>query len=323
METFGRRIQEPAAPAAMAAHSTVTLVALAILAAMAALVAAHVWINVLQVSFVRPIGPLFNSIPASREGWAPWYVAPLVTAIVAFAVLLLIFRRPNRMTIVAFTGAGLGLVVLAATMALWVKNVGYTWYFVPGTTVAMIANVVWQMLGLAFGRAVELLIGEPLLVLAGAAIGAMLGRLAGLPLGAHFRRPPIGARADATTTQESPVAGPPAILWTGIVMVLFAGLVAAREMPPGAILVMPLIGLVWWFVSFRGGRYEFLNVLLGSAAIGFLSSLPLLIGLHSIMGVDVSVVLLATITRGAVMLVLSIILIKVAIRKAGRTALAS
>jgi hypothetical protein len=70
------------------------LAAMAVFSGLAALAAAHVWINVIRVPWVRPVGALFNTGLAIKEGWAAWYVAPLFAPALTLALLHRYFRRP-------------------------------------------------------------------------------------------------------------------------------------------------------------------------------------------------------------------------------------
>ena len=251
--------------------------ALAALAGLAALTTLHVWFNILHVAWVRPLGALFDASQAVREGWAAWYVPSTFAAVLTFALLHLYFRRPQRWTLLALAVAGLCAAVFGTWAAYWVKNIGYTWYFVPGATVAAILGVQPQMAAMAFARAAHLL-AEQLLLLA---IGAVAGLLVGLVLRVPFR---VVASTTATrevapatmATIEPPQrAGLPARLTTAALMAALAGGVASLRIPLIGIAIAPFAGLIWYFVSFRDGFYRFWNVVLGSTAIAFLIGLPL------------------------------------------------
>jgi hypothetical protein len=282
MESFGHRRQMPFATVAPrqawwdAASSAHRLAGIGILAGLAALTSMHVWINILHVPWERPMGALFNGGPAIREGWAAWFVAPSFAAAFTLALLAFYFRRSRRWTVPATAIAGLLAVVFGAWAAYWVKNIGYTWYFVPGASVQAILGVQPQMAALAFGRAAYLLVQQPLLP----AIGAVGGLLVGLVLRAPLRAAESVAPADnialhAKAARTSPQAGWAARLITTVLMSALAGAVASTGIPLVGIVVAPIAGLIWYFISFRDGHYGFMNVLIGSTAVAVLVGLPL------------------------------------------------
>jgi hypothetical protein len=253
---------------------------MAVLAGLASLTAAHVWINVLYVPWVRPVGALFNAGPASNEGWAAWYVAPLFAAALTLVLLGRYFRRPQRWTLLALAAAGLFAVVFGAWAAYWVKNIGYTWYFVEGASIAAILSVQLQMAAMALGRGAYVFTHEPLLL----AIGAVAGVVAALVLKLPLRAVPIAPAGNAAPGEQVVTATPqragrPARLATAALMALLGGAVASYGTPLIGIAVAPVAGLIWFFVSFRGGRYAFMNVLFGSIAIALLAALPFTLAL--------------------------------------------
>jgi hypothetical protein len=157
------------------------------LAAMLALLAAaftvQTWFNILHVPLARPIAPLFSSGPASNQGWAAWYIPPLVAGVLAFPLAYWLLIRRKQLTIVAMAVAGIGMLLLGAVVAYWVKNIGYTWYFVPGASVSKIVPALFPMLQFALGNAVAgVMIHQPWLLIAASAAGAVLGWLAALPI---------------------------------------------------------------------------------------------------------------------------------------------
>jgi hypothetical protein len=301
-EAFGRR---PAAPSTEApGRSMAALASAVVLPAIAATVAAYAWIYILKVPFDRPVGPLFSSAPASREGWAAWYVAPLVAAVLALALHYRFVLRPQRMTVAAMAVAGCGMSLLGATVALLVKNIGYTWYFVPGTTLMAIIGAVLPMAWVAFGNGIALLGEHPSLFFVPGIAAALLACVARLPLRAervHALQPvqPVNLRS----------AGRPVVIGTAFVMAVFAGFfgLAAPQ------LVVPFAGITWMFVSFRHGKYSLRNIAIGSFVLGALTTLPILIGpnLNSSVGLYFLIEIVAL--RFPIFFVLSVGLIKAAL----------
>jgi len=313
MKTFGNRTAAPAAVATTQAPSSAGKSGLlALLAGLSAIVAVHVWLNILKVPLVRPVGPLFGQAPASQEGWAAWYLPPLAAAILTFLILRLYFRRPHRWTVLAFASAGAFAVLFGAWAAFWVKNIGYTWYFVPGASTAMIVGVQLPMGAFALGRALDIvLIRVPLLLLTGAAVGGFIGAITKFPLlGTWSKAADTPPARPAMVSEPVPMQAPPysagwfARLGTTVFMALLGGAVG-YGLPFVGLLVMPIAGLVWFFVSFRDGRYSFRNVAIGSVVIAFLSSLPLTLAL-----MDRETLLLSMATRVPFFLLVSVGTIK-------------
>src|SRR5262249_2818782 len=136
----------PSVAAAAAPQSTlVRCVVMAGFAIMAALAAAHFWVNIIRVPMARPVCPLFGQGPASNEGWAPWYAPLPFAAVLTLLVLHLYFRRLHRWTVMGLAGGGLFAVEFGGWAAFWVKNIGYTWYFVPNATIVAILSVQLPM----------------------------------------------------------------------------------------------------------------------------------------------------------------------------------
>jgi hypothetical protein len=281
----------------------------------AALTAAYLWFYILKMPLDRPVAPLFGNAQAQREGWAAWYVAPPAAFALTYAVFWLYFRKAHRRTLVGFALAGAVAIALGGTAAFWVKNIGYTWYFVPNADIVAIGSVLAPMFSVAFGRAVHaLIVHAPLSLAAGALFGAIAGLLMDLPW----------RRTRETAIAVSAAGGAPApgqagwigrIVTTGL-MTLFVTTVAAAGMPSGAVLVAPLIALTWWFVAFPDGRYDFTNVLMGSALLGLISTLPFFLALAQMSaGFDPATLALGIVTRTPVYLLVSIVAIKITLSK--------
>jgi hypothetical protein len=315
MAAFGLRKPRTAPGAPPPALPEMAFIYLAAFAVMAALTASLVWFSILQVPLERPVGPLFGTGPASREGWAMWYAAPLLAAGVTPLLFWLYFRRAHRWTLLGLTLAGAIAIMLGATSAFWAKNIGYTWYFVPNATIAAIISVQPQMFGFAFGRAAGALIQQmAYLPLLGAAFGFGLGVAASLP----WRYERIA----------EPSAPPHRTGWTArivttAIMTLFVTTVAAAQMPSGAVLVAPLVAWTWWRISFRDGGYEFINVLKGSAILGLVSTVPFVLALTTVHGFDGATLLLGIVTRTPVYLLISVIAIKIAVALSKATSAAA
>ena len=316
----------PAATSAVAQSSAPSrssrLAVMGVLAGLAALTAAHAWINILRVPWVRPVGALFQAGPASNEGWAAWYVPPLFAAVLTLALLHLYFRRSERWTLLALAVAGLFAVVSGGWAAYWVKNIGYTWYFVPGASVAAILGVQPQMAAFAFGRAALIFQQQPLLLAIGTAAGVVAALLLRLPLRAMAPAAPAGSPTLAEQMPMQRSAGLPSRLMTAALMALLGGAVASHGIAPVGVAIGPIVGLVWFFVSFRGGRYVFANVLAGSIAIAVLAALPLTLLLSTMTpsfgngpggGLDLRSFMFGVAVRLPVFVLLSIGLIKLAL----------
>jgi hypothetical protein len=308
MTRFGLRTTGPATPSARALSFALHLI-LAALAVPAALTAAYVWFYILKMPLDRPVGPLFGDVQARPEGWAAWYVAPAVAFVLTYAVFWLYFRKAHRRTLLGFALAGMVAIALGGTAAFWVKNIGFTWYSVPAANITMIGSALALMFSFAFGRAVHALIEHmPLSFAAGALVGATAGLLMDLPW-RHTRK---------TVIATSGAGGAPAPVQAGMIgrvvttafMTLFVTTVAAAGMPGGAILAAPLIAGIWWLVSFADGRYDFSNVLMGSALLGLISTLPLFLGVP-----DPATLVLGIVTRTPVYLLVSIVAIRVTLSK--------
>jgi hypothetical protein len=101
-------------------------------------------------------------------------------------------------------------------------------------------------------------------------------------------------------------------------------------MPFFALAVPPLAALVWWFVSFRGGRYDFINVLMGSALLALILMLPLFLALAlapatdgyqtGSYGFDPATLALGFVMRTPVYLLVSIIVIRITLALSKATA---
>src|SRR5438105_11222275 len=288
METFGKRtmLTPPATVVALqeqaCAHSrTSRRAVMAVFAGLAALAAAHVWINILRVPWERPVGALFNAGPAVKEGWAAWYVAPMFAAVLTLVLLDRYFRRPHRWTLFALATAGLFAVVFGAWAACWVKNIGYTWYFVEGASVAAILAVQPHMAMLALGRGAQVFMREPLLLTIGATAGVVAALVLKLPLRALGPTAPTGSAGEPMLAATTQVAGWTARLIAAALMAMLGGAIASYGTPIIGLVMAPVVGLIWFLVSFRGGRYAFMNVLAGSGIIAVVAALPLALALAS------------------------------------------
>ncbi|MEA2878179.1 MAG: hypothetical protein QOF14_3375 [Hyphomicrobiales bacterium] len=100
-------------------------------------------------------------------------------------------------------------------------------------------------------------------------------------------------------------------------MTLFAIRETAGAILFYALTVAPLAALAWWFVSFRGGRYDFVNVLMGSALLASIVALPLFLALAtrghqtSYHGFDPANLTLEFVTRAPLYLLASVVMIRV------------
>jgi hypothetical protein len=350
MVGFGKRILSPSSDAAAsvtqhmhAPSAGARRAALAMFAVLAAVTAAHVWISILQVPWERPVGALFSARPASKQGWAAWYFAPIFSALLALLLLHLYFRRPRRWSLLGLAVAGAAAILFGAWGAYWVKNIGYAWYFLPGTTIGSILGAQPYMAPANLWNALDLAFRQPLLV----SIGAMAGVVAALalhlpvraaaPVGRAHDDPPAGQIALPATRPRA--AGWPARLITAALMALVGGTLAsldqayllAKESIVDALLseltvfrssmfiiVTLMTGLIFFFVSFRNGRHAFGRVLAGSAAMSLLSLLPIATAMTIALGLAGVGVIVAPLLTAAIMwtplyLLLSIGLIKLAL----------
>jgi hypothetical protein len=257
MRSFGKRSVTaiaPAAPPPSASPPRFARVALAFLALSAAFTAVFVWRFILRVPLERPFGPLFGNAPPP-EGWAAWYVAPLVAFALTFGLFHLYFRKSHRWTVLGLTLAGAIAIMVGSTVAFWVKNIGYTWYSVPGASIVDIGGALFPMLAFAFGRgAYALNAFAPLSF----PIGALFGTVLALCLKLPWWRPDGAGGASARTpvrdAAPEPKAGMVGRLATTALMTLFVTMATTAEIRSGAIKVAPLIALTWWFLSFRAGE---------------------------------------------------------------------
>lgn len=309
MTSFGLRTTVPTTTPASETPFPLHAI-LAALAVPAALTATYVWFYILKVPFDRPVGPLLDNAQAQREGWAAWYVAPPVAFVLTYAMFWLYFRRAHRRTLAGFALAGASTIVLGATAAFWVKNIGYTWYFAPNAHLVAIASALAPMFAFAFGRAVHALIEHaPLSLAAGTLFGTIAGLLMDLPW--RLARKAVTIKpgtGDASAPVQTGMIGR---VVTTAFMTLFVTTVAAAGMPAGAILAAPVIAGTWWLVSFADGRYDFNNVLIGSAVLGLVSTLPLFLSV-----LDPTTLVLGIITRTPVYLLVSIVAIRVTLSRA-------
>ena len=320
MATFERsRVPAPAISGPSSAPSAlVRLVVMTAFALAAALVAAHFWINIIRVPMIRPVGPLLGSASGTNEGWAPWYASPLFAAALTLLMFHLYFRKIRRWTLFGLATGGLLAVLFGGWAAFWVKNIGYTWYFVPNAGTAAILGVQPQMAAFAFGRAMQAFMELPLLPAIGAAAFVVVALLLRLPL---------RVSASAATPQ---VAGWLARACTVVPIALLGGAASSFGTLVIGIVVALIVGLIWLFVSFRDGRYAFANVLAGSVAIAVLASLPLAVAtMHPAFGgafggvggsFDLKFLIFGAAVRLPVFVLLSVGLIKLALLVSRATA---
>jgi hypothetical protein len=309
MTRFGLRTTGPPTPSTPAPSFPLHLIPAAF-AVPAALTAAYVWFYILKIPLDRPVGPLFGDAQARPEGWAAWYVAPAVAFVLTYAVFWLYFRKTHRWTVLGFALAGTIAIMFGGTAAFGVKNIGYTWYFVPNAGIVVIGSALAPMFSFAFGRAVHALIDHaPLSFSAAALFGAITGLLLDLPW--RYTRKTVSAKSGAGGAPAPVQAGWIGRIVTTALMTLFVTTVAAAGMPGGAILAAPVIAGTWWLVSFADGRYEFNNVLMGSALLGLISTLPLFLGVP-----DPATLVLGIVTRTPMYLLVSIVAIRVTLSKA-------
>jgi hypothetical protein len=285
---------------------------LAALALPAALTAAYVWFFVLKIPIERPVDALFGDVRVPREGWAAWYVAPLVAFTLTYAVLWPYFRTTQRWTVLGFALAGTIAIVFGNTLAFWTRTVGYNWYY--GTDIAASIRVLMPMFRFSFGTITHsLMVHAPLIFAAGALFGTIVALVLDLPWRRQQTAPPtrLSARVFA------PNAGRIGRIVTTVLMTLFVIREAAAAMPFFALAVAPLAALVWWLLSFRGGRYDFINAMMGSALLASIAALPLFLALAtrgdqtSYQGFDPATLALGFGTRTAVYLLASVVMIRV------------
>jgi hypothetical protein len=326
MKSFGKRIvtaMAPSAPPSSASPPRFARVALAAIALSAAFTAVFVWRFILRVPLERPVGPLFgNALPP--EGWAAWYVAPLVAFALTLGLFHLYFRKSRRWTVLGLTLAGAIAILVGSTVAFWVKNIGYTWYSVPGASIVDIGGALVPMLAFAFGRGAYALNGFAPLSFP---IGALFGTVVALCLKLPWWSPAVAVEASARTPVQAaapePKAGMVGRLATTALMTLFVTMATTAEIRSGAVKVAPLMALIWWFLSFRAGEYAFINALKGSAVLSLISTLPFFLAPAATpvwdwltiggQGLNPAVLALGFFVRMPVYLLVSVILIKIAL----------
>lgn len=303
---------------------------LAALALPAAFTAAYIWFFVLKMPLERPVDALFGNPQVPREGWAAWYVAPLVAFMLTYVVFWLYFRSTQRWTVLGFALGGTIAVVFGNTLAFWIKNVGYHWYYGPGDIAASI-RVLWPMFAFSFGRVTHvLMVHAPLIFAAGALSGTVMALVLDLP----WRRRQAAPPTRLSTLAFAPDAGRLGRIVTTVLMTLFVARETADQILFCTIVVAPLTALIWWFLSFRGGRYDFGNVMMGSALLAVVPALAFFFALAQMRGIDGfqvqangfdrAMVAIGLVTRTLVYLLVSIIVIRIilALSKAASTAMA-
>ena len=106
-------------------------------------------------------------------------------------------------------------------------------------------------------------------------------------------------------------------------MGLLGGAVSSLRVWITGIVFGSIVGLIWFFISFRGGRYAFMNVLVGSAAIGVVIAVPFaaVMAHPSLEGrFEWKMVALHALARLPVFVLISVGVIKIALRTARKTA---
>src|SRR5205814_1038803 len=128
--------------------------------------------------------------------------------------------------------------------AYWVKNIGFTWYFVPGASPIAIVAVQPQMAALAFGRAAQRLAEQPLLLAIGAVAGTLMGLLLHLPLRAGVLSTlSTSFSADSEPAIQAPQsAGVLARLITAGFMAALAAAVGSLNLPFAAVVLAAITG---------------------------------------------------------------------------------
>ena len=312
-------------PSSSSSLSLLAHIGLAAFALGAASAAAYVWFFVLKVPLERPVEPLFGGSRIPREGWAAWYLAPLTAFALTYTLYGLYFRKPHRWTVLGLALAGAIALLLGSTAAFWVKNIGYTWYSVPNANILAILSALPPMFAFAFGRGAHVMIElAPLSLATGAVLGTIWALLMDLPWShrGHIKGATCVSTASLTAV---PIAGRLARIVSTALMTIFVTTVAVAGMPSLGIEVAPFVALIWWFVSFRKGRYDFFNVVIGSALLGAISTVPFFFVLASVTYTfDPSVMALGVVTRTPVYVLVSFIVIKITLvmSKATRVALA-
>ncbi|PWT88203.1 MAG: hypothetical protein C5B56_09175 [Proteobacteria bacterium] len=132
-----------AAPAQHAAHDRNWIAWLALIL-LGAGTAFYAWRVILEVPWERPLALLFSD-QRQQVGWAPWWVAPLLAAVVSGLITSALVRRPGRLSprsvmMRALLAAYAGLVCAGLT-----RNLGYMLLFVPGATWVNAIVVLPQM----------------------------------------------------------------------------------------------------------------------------------------------------------------------------------
>jgi hypothetical protein len=160
-----------------------------------------------------------------------------------------------------------------------------------------------------------LMVHAPLIFAAGALFGTVVALVLDLP----WRRQQAAPPTRLSALVFAPNAGRIGLSVTTVLMTLFVIREAAAAMPFFALAVAPLAALAWWFLSFRGGRYDFINALMGSALLPSIAALPLFLALAtrgyqtSYHGFDPATLALGFATRTLVYLLVSVVMIRVAL----------
>jgi hypothetical protein len=115
-----------------------------VFAALAVTVSLYMSIVVLHIPIERPFGGLFNS-NQDEISWAPVWVAPAVSSLVAMSLLIIPRRAKEKLSQLKVGLLSLGVICLSAIITKFVMNVGFV-ILTKHATPLQIASVAIPML---------------------------------------------------------------------------------------------------------------------------------------------------------------------------------
>src|SRR5204862_5794983 len=86
-------------------------------------VALYVWRVLLEVPFEQPFGTLFGD-RRQQVGWAPWWIAPLIAAVLSALITKGLVRRPGRVRPAGVFARAAMAAIVGVLCALLVCNLG-------------------------------------------------------------------------------------------------------------------------------------------------------------------------------------------------------
>jgi hypothetical protein len=254
------------------------------LALFSAGVAFYVWRVILEVPFEQPFGTLFGD-QRQQVGWAPWWIAPLVAAVLSALIAKALVRRPGRVRPAGVFARAAMAAYVGVLCAGLVRNLGYVLLFVPGATWLDALMVLPQMTAmhwmlsagvLAMPKGLPIVVAVPIVGLLLSLLRHptwMQARSAGQPEGAGQVQP-VAAADDVRVVTE---------LTRTTSMVVYAVLVSMQAFFTIGLFVVVQIfinAVIWRHLALPDRRFAFARVLtvgtLSAGSINCVTMLPLL-----------------------------------------------